>query len=43
MTLPTRVNQTIAEAAVREYLDDPDWQRQIAEYGWESPTLRHSH
>lgn len=35
MTLPTRVNQAMAIAAVQEFLDDPDWQRQIAEYGWE--------
>jgi hypothetical protein len=34
MNLPAKVNHRMAVAAVQEFLDDPDWQVRIAEYGW---------
>ena len=34
MNLPAKVNHQLVVAAVHEFLDNPDWQARIAEYGW---------
>lgn len=34
MNLPAKVNHQLVVASVHEFLDDPDWQARVAEYGW---------
>ena len=34
MTLPTKVNPVLASTAIQGFLNDPDWQAQIAENDW---------